>query len=239
MARRQDGTPAARRAVDNPEAGTAAWATMGVMTSLEPVRTRPRAFWADARFFLGLVLIIASVAGVWLLVTASRQTVPVLAAARTIVPGDVVSADELRVVDVVLGPSETTYLAPGDLGDGLIATRTIGEGELVPAGAVGAADAARTTTVVIRSATDVPAAVAAGTVVVVWSAPPAEQGRYGIPSILVADATVVSVSHDESMIGGGTASLELVIARSEVADTLAAIASEAALSVVPVTAATP
>lgn len=210
---------------------------MGVMTSLEPARPRPRAFWADARFFLGLVLVVASVAGVWLLVSASRQTVPVFAATRTIVPGDVVSPDELRVVDVVLGPSETTYLAPGDLGDGLIATRTIGEGELIPAAAVAGADTARTTTVVIRSATDVPAAVTAGTVVEVWSAPPAEQGRYGTPSILVADATVVSVSHDDSMIGGGSASLELVIARSDVADTLAAIASESALSVVPVAAA--
>lgn len=207
------------------------------MSSVEPARPRPRAFWADARFFLGLVLVIASVAGVWLLVTASRQTVPVLAAARTIVPGEVVSADELRVVDVALGPSEDTYLAPDAIGDGLIATRTIGAGELVPAAAVGAAESARTTTVVIRSATDVPASVTAGTVVEVWSAPLQEQGRHGIPSILIADATVVAVTQDDSMIGGGAASLELVIPRSEVAATLAAIASESALSVVPVAAA--
>ena len=212
---------------------------MGFMSSVEPVRPRPRAFWADARFFLGIVLVVASVAGVWLLVTASRQTVPVLAATRTIVPGEVVSADELRVVDVALGASETTYLPPDALGDGLIATRTIGAGELVPAAAVGAAESARTTTVVIRSATDVPAAVTAGTVVEVWSAPAEEQGRHGIPSILIADATVVSVVQDDSMIGGGAASLELVIARSDVAATLAAIAAESALSVVPVTAAAP
>lgn len=212
---------------------------MGGMSSVESARPRRRAFWADARFFLGLVLVVASVAGVWLLVTASRQSVPVLAATRTIVPGEVVADDALRIVDVVLGPSETTYLAPDALGEGLIATRTIGAGELVPAAAVGAAETARTTTVVIRSATDVPASVAAGTVVEVWSAPPEEQGRHGIPSILLTDATVVSVAEDDSMIGRTGASLELVIARSEVAATLAAIASESALSVVPVSAAAP
>jgi hypothetical protein len=38
------------------------------MTTLEPVRPRPRAFWGDARFFLGILLVIASVAGVWFVV---------------------------------------------------------------------------------------------------------------------------------------------------------------------------
>ena len=44
---------------------------------------------------------------------------------------------------------------------------------------------------------------------------------------------VVSVTRDDSMIGGGAAALELVIPRSEVAATLAAMADESALSVVP------
>lgn len=203
------------------------------MTSLDSVRPRPRAFWADARFFLGIVLIAASIAGVWLIVTSSRATAPVYAAAHTIVPGQVVSADELRVVDVALGSSAQEYLAPDALSEGLVATRTISEGELVPLGAVGDADAARTTTVVVRSAIDVPASVEAGSVVEVWSAPPGEQGRFDAPAILVADATVVSVSRDNTMIGGGAASVELVIPRADVAATLAAVAAESALSVVP------
>lgn len=211
------------------------------MTSPELARSRPRprAFWADARFFLGLVLIIASVAGVWLLVTTSRQTSPVYAAARTIVPGDIVAADALRVVEVGLGVNAPTYLTADDLGDGLVATRTIGVGELVPISAVADAGSARTTTVVVRSATEVPASVTAGTVVEVWSAPPEEQGRYGTPAILVSDATVAAVTRDDSMIGGGSASLELVIARSDVSATLAAVAADAALSVVPVAGSAP
>lgn len=204
------------------------------MTTLHAARPRPRAFWADARFFLGILLIAASIAGVWFIVQGARQTVPVYAAAHTIVPGQVVSPDALQVVDVALGPRETAYLTPAAVTEGLVATRTVEAGELVPVTAVGDADRARTTTMVVRSAIDVPASVSAGTIVEVWSAPPAEQGRFGTPAILVADATVVSVTRDESMIGGGAASLEIVISRSDVAATLEAIATESALSVVPV-----
>ncbi|WP_091492041.1 SAF domain-containing protein [Microbacterium pygmaeum] len=207
------------------------------MTALEPVRARPRAFWADMRFFLGIVLVAASVAGVWFVVSASRQTVPVFAAARTIVPGEAVSGDDVRVVDVALGQVGGAYLDADALTDGLVAVRTIESGELVPQSAVGDAAAAHTTSVVLRSAVDVPGSVEAGTVVEVWAAPQIE-GGYDEPRILVADATVVSVTRDDSMIGAGSAALELVIARSEVAAMLAAMADEAALSVVPTTGAT-
>ena len=38
------------------------------MSVTEPARAPRRAFWGDARFFLGILLVIASVAGVWLVV---------------------------------------------------------------------------------------------------------------------------------------------------------------------------
>ncbi len=203
------------------------------MTAIDAVRSRPRAFWADARFFLGILLIIVSVAGVWFVVAAARQTVPAFAATRTIVPGEVVADADLRVVDVALGQVGDAYLAPDALPDGVVATRTIEAGELVPASAVDDAAAARTTSVVLRSAVDIPASIEAGSVVEVWAAPLLEQGEYDAPRILVADATVVSVTRDSSMVGGRAAAVELVIPRSDVAATLAAVAGESAISVVP------
>lgn len=199
----------------------------------DAARPRPRAFWGDVRFFLGIVLVIASVAGVWFVIAASRQTAPVFAAESTIVPGQTVSTADLRVVEVALGQLGDAYLQPEALTDGLIATRTIESGELVPQSAVGAAAEGRTTSVVLRSAVDVPASVQAGSVVEVWAAPPLEGGQYDVPRILVADATVVAVTRDDSMIGGGSAALELVIPRADVAAALAAMADESALSVVP------
>ncbi|WP_106816031.1 SAF domain-containing protein [Microbacterium timonense] len=203
----------------------------------DPVRNPRRAFWGDARFFLGVLLVVASVVGVWLVVSAARQTVPVYAAAHTIVPGEAIAAGDLKVVEVALGPLSGTYLSADGLEEAAVATRTIEAGELVPAAAVGEADAARTTSVVVRSAVDVPASVDAGTVVEVWAAPLREPGAYDEPRVLVADATVVSVTRDESMIGGGAAALELVIPRADVSATLAAMADQSALSIVPSTGA--
>lgn len=203
------------------------------MTAVEPSRTPRRAFWGDARFFLGILLIVASVAGVWFVVSASRQTAPAYVAVRTLVPGEPITADDLTPVDVGLGQVGPAYLAPEALADGLVASRTIEAGELVPVASVGEAAQARTTQVVVQSTVDVPASVDAGTVVEVWAAPATEGGGYDAPRILVADATVVSVTRDDSMIGGGAAALELVIPRADVAAALAAMADESALSVVP------
>jgi hypothetical protein len=203
------------------------------MSHADSVRPPRRAFWGDARFLLGILLIVASVAGVWLVVAAARQTAPVYAAARTLVPGQAITAEDLRQVDVALGQLGEAYLAPGGWNDGLVATRTIEAGELVPADAVGDADRSRTTNVVVQSSVEVPASVDAGTDVEVWAAPLLEAGQYDEPRILVADATVVSVTRDDSMMGGGAASLELVIPRADVAATLAALAHEAAISVIP------
>lgn len=205
----------------------------GAMTALDAPRLRPRAFWGDARFFLGILLVVASVAGVWFVVSAARQTAPAFAANRTIVPGEAVSADDLRLVEVSLGQLGDAYLQTDALADGLVATRTISSGELVPRSAVDDAATVATTSVVLRSALDVPGSVHAGSVVEVWAAPLLERGTYDTPRILVPDATVVSVTRDDSMIGGGTAALELVIARADVAATLAAMADQSALSVVP------
>lgn len=209
------------------------------MSDLTAARPRPRAFWADVRFLLGIALIIASVAGVWLVVAAARQTAPVFAAARTIVPGEAIDASDLRVVEVALGQLETTYASPATLEPGAVATRTISVGELVPQDAVGDAARVRTTTVVLHSATEIPAAVASGSTVEVWSAPQLERGVFDTPRILVAAATVVSVDGDESMMGTAGSAVELVIERADVAGTLAAIAGGANLSIVPTAGAAP
>ena len=203
------------------------------MTAVDAPRPARRRAWGDARFVLGLLLIVASVAGVWFVVSAARQTAPVFAATRTIVPGEALTSDDLRVVDVGLGQLADAYMSPESLDEGVVATRTIEAGELVPASATGAAALAQTTSVVLRSTVDVPASIDAGSVVEVWAAPLLERGLYDAPRILVADATVVAVTRDDSMIGGAAATLELVIARADVATVLGSIADQAALSVVP------
>lgn len=203
------------------------------MTALESPPRRPRAFWNDLRFFVGLALIGASVAGVWFTVTAARQTTPVFAAARTIVPGDEVTAGDLRIVEAALGTAEGAYLTPDALVPGAIAVRTVAEGEFVPASALEDAARSRVTTVVVQTTTAVPSAVVPGSVVELWASPALEHGSFGTPAILVADATVAAVEEADGLLGARGSALELVVPRSDVAAVLQAVAASAAMSIVP------
>lgn len=189
--------------------------------------------WGDVRFLVGVVLVIVSVAGVWLLVSSSRQTTPVLQTTRTVVPGETLTSADVQVVDVGLGAVVDTYLAPQDLQPGAVATRTLAKGELVPAAAVGDEDSARTTTIVVASTT-IPAGVEEGTVVEVWHAPVGEDGRtFEAPRILLGDAVVAHVAEAEGMLAQSRTDVELVIDRTDVADVLAAVTTGAAISIVP------
>ena len=206
---------------------------MYAMTAQVTPRQRPRALWADARFLIGVVLVLVSIAGVWFVVASSRQTVPVYAATRTIVPGESISPSELRVVDVALGSLEGAYASGDTLPADAVATRTIPAGELIPATAVGEASDVRTTTIVVPSSTAIPASIDVGTPVEVWAAPLDDQGVRQAPRILVADAAVAALASSDSVMATNAPSIELVVPRESVADVLAALAGEATLSVVP------
>ncbi|MFY9714463.1 MAG: SAF domain-containing protein [Microbacterium sp.] len=193
-----------------------------------------RAFWGDARFLIGIVLVALSIAGVWLIVSSADHTTPVLQASRTIVAGEALVSGDFQVVEVNLGAVGDAYLAPQDLEPGQIAARTLAEGELVPSAAAAAAESGRTTTIVVESSTGIPEDVAPGTVVELWHAPPLEDDRsFDAPRVLIADAVVAAIVETEGMLAGAKAGVELVVDRSDVADVLAAITGGSVLSLVP------
>ncbi|MEJ1091139.1 SAF domain-containing protein [Microbacterium istanbulense] len=198
-------------------------------------RSRPRrAYFVDVRFIVGIVLVIASIAGVWALVAASRQTTPMLQATTTIVVGEALDSEDFQVVEVGLGTLTDDYLAPQDLEAGMVASRTLARGELVPTASVTDADSARTTTIVIPSAAAIPAGVKEGTVVELWQAPLKEDGRsFDTPRILVADAVVATVAESEGMLSQERTDVEVVIDRADVASVLEAMTGGAAISLVP------
>ncbi|MDQ0645097.1 SAF domain-containing protein [Microbacterium murale] len=193
-----------------------------------------RAFWGDIRFLIGIALVILSIAGVWLIVSSARQTTPVLQADRTIAQGEALISDDFRVVEVSLGSVIDGYLAPQDLEPGMVASRTLADGELLPVTAAADAQSSRTTSIVIESSVGIPASVAVGTPVELWFAPPLpEADEFDAPRILVADVVVASIPETDGMLAQRSAMIEIVIDRSDVADVLAAITGGAALSVVP------
>ncbi|MFJ4997494.1 hypothetical protein ACIP5T_05040 [Microbacterium sp. NPDC088619] len=198
------------------------------------VRSR-RAFWGDARFLIGIAVVALSIGGVWAVVSTSGTTTPVLQATRTIALGEALIASDFQVVEVGLGTVTDRYLAPQELRTGQIASRTVFEGELMATAAAEDGDANRTTTIVVESSTGIPAGVAAGSVIELWHSPPVDDGSgQGPPRILVADATVASVTKTEGMLTAEGTTAEVVIDRADVADVLAAITGGSVLSVVPI-----
>lgn len=198
--------------------------------------TRPRrAFWGDIRFFIGIALVVISIAGVWLIVSSARDTTPALQANRTIVLGEALVSGDFDVVDVSLGAMTDTYLSPQQLEPGAVAARTLVKGELVPLSAAIEAKSTRVTTLVVQTSTGVPSGISAGRSVELWHAPPlaAERG-FDSPRVLVADVVVGKVIDDDSVIAQGQVSVELVLERTHVAEVLTAITNGSALSLVPV-----
>lgn len=196
---------------------------------------RPRRFWFDPRFAIGLVLVAVSVAGVVGIVSSVDATSPVYAARDSFSPGDRISEDDLVEVSARLVGVDDLYLVPGDIpDDGLIVTKAVATGELIPSSAVGSPSGLRYASIVVTVPGQLPASIAPGSSVDVWAATEDETNLFGPPSVIVSSAIVVRLVEDEGIVAGGdTSSLELLVARSKVARVLEAIANDDALSVVP------
>jgi hypothetical protein len=209
-----------------------------------PGSARRRSFWFDPRFAIGLALVVLSVVGVVGLVSAANASVDVLAAAKTLTPGERVTAADLVATSVRAGRIERLYLQPKDVPrGGLVLTRAVAAGELVPASAVGSEAGAGLTSVVVSVNDSLAASIAPAVRVDLWSAARADTSAdggaaassYATPGVLVPSAIVVRILDQKSLVGTGTGtSVELLVPKSATAGVLDAVANGAELSVVPV-----
>ncbi|GAA1055689.1 hypothetical protein GCM10017608_23430 [Agromyces luteolus] len=192
----------------------------------------------DPRLLLGLALVAGSTIGVWAVVEALDDTTRVLVAPATVTAGSRVTLGDLRVEAVRLGAVADGYLVPGDVPeDGLVVTRTVLGGELVPAASVADVDDVGTATVVVPSRGPLAREIAPGAVVDVWTAGELERGVFEPPVVLVAGAEVAAVLEAEGMVAGDGPSVELLIPRAKTAAMLEALASGDAIDLVPASAA--
>ena len=205
-------------------------------TKSAPRERSPRTFWFDPRFVIGIVLVVASVGGVLLVVSTADKTTTVYAARAALSVGDHIERADLAEHSVRLGTATDRYLTADAVpAEGLIVTRTIAEGELVPMAAVGNTAGQRLASIVVTVGSKLPTAVGAGSVVDVWASREADSGAYGPPTVLIPSATVVRVEESDGLIAGaGALSVELLVPRSRTARLLEALANADALSLVPV-----
>ncbi len=196
------------------------------------VRSSPR---LDPRLLVGLALVAASVAAVVGIVTAADEGEDVLAAPTLLTAGEVLTIDDLEVRRVALGIEGHGYLTPADLpAEGLVVTRTIGAGELVPRAAVGDARGPNATTIVVALSTALGATVRPGDALDLWSAPALDAGRFGAPAVIASGTQLVRSVIDEGIVTGAEAGrVELLVPRRDVARILHALANGDALSAIP------
>jgi hypothetical protein len=184
---------------------------------------------------VGLVLVAASIAAVVGIVAAADEGEDVLAAPRMLTVGDVISLDDLEVRRVSLGVEGHGYLRPDDMpAEGIVVTRTVGDGELIPLSAVGDARGPSETTVVVTLSTPIGATVRPGDTLDLWSAPALDAGRFGAPAVIASDTQLVRVVAEEGIVSSAQAGgVELLVSRRDVARILHALANGDALSAVP------
>lgn len=196
----------------------------------------PKTFWFDPRLAIGVALVVASVAGVVVVVTAADHSVLVYAAATTLNPGDRVYPADLRVTSVQLGQADDQYLSEGDVpSEGMLVTRSVSAGELVPVSAVGAASSLRVASIVVKVSGELSHSIEPGTVTDVWSAEMTDDRRYGPPAVLVGSATVVRVLESTGLINDSRGHVvEILVPRDRIARVLEAVAGGDAISLVPV-----
>jgi len=197
-------------------------------------RTPARAFLLDPRLLIGVVLVAGSVAGVLGIVAAADDGVDVLVASAPLAPGDRVAASDLEVRSVRLDAAAERYLTPGELpAEGVVVTRAVGVGELVPVDAVGRLDGERYAPLVLSVEGGLAASVAPGSTVDVWAAL-AEDGGFTEPGVVVTGALVVRLVETRTIVtGGDVTGIEVLVPRTRIAALLAAVAGDAALSIVP------
>lgn len=197
-----------------------------------------RPSWRDPRLGVGVLLVAASVAlGSWVVAQAG-STVEAYAAADVLVPGQSVTADDLAVVHVQVTDLPGIYLTPEHgLDAEAVALRTVGAGELLPAGAIGGAGQVDLRPVTIPTAASAASALVRGGQVDIWVARPDAQGAGGArlaPEELLTGVPVAQVLEDTALFAGsGQVYVQVLVPGADLAAVLEALSSGAEMTLVP------
>jgi hypothetical protein len=198
--------------------------------------------WRDPRLLAGVAMVAVAVAlGAWAVRTA-QATVGVYAVREAVVPGQTLDAGDLVVVEAGLPAAALDGYLTADqpLPEDLVATRTVGAGELVPRAAVGDASdvALRPVAVPVRSAPS--DEVVPGAVVDVWFTPVQDARDAGedadlAPRVLAEAVPVAQVQRpDGAFSGSGGSVVHVLVPVETLPDLLAALSADGSLDAVPV-----
>jgi hypothetical protein len=193
-----------------------------------------RPSWKDPRLVVGILLVLASTAGVVSLLGAADQTTEAYAAREAIAVGERLTADKLHRVKVRLGDLEQRYLTPeSGLSEGAVAVQRIGQDQLVPRDSLGELDVLDRKPVAVTVDEALPAQAVAGSRVDVWVALPDARNGYSQPSLLLPGAEIAQLTPGSTALGSARSTVVMVLVTdSQMPQLLGAQANKAKISVV-------
>ena len=208
----------------------------------KPTATRlQKPSWRDTRLVVGVVLVLLSMTVGAKAFAAADDTVPMYAAAASLVPGQPVTQSDVKRVDVQLGADRHWYVAADhDIAPNTFALRDVRPGELLPRSALGTRDTIDLKPVSVPVDGGGAAQLAAGSVVDVWvnaKDPSSSLEKYGNPVRTLEAVTVVRAP--EASGGGlgaasGTTAVQVMVPDASVQALIAAIDQGARITLVPV-----
>ncbi|MDQ1538810.1 MAG: hypothetical protein QOE58_3203 [Actinomycetota bacterium] len=196
--------------------------------------------WRDSRLVVGVVLVLLSMTVGAKAMASADDTVPMYAAAVSLVPGQPVTQGDVKRVDVQLGTDSRWYVAADhDIAPNTFALREVRPGELLPTSAVGSRHALDLKPVSVPVDTGGAAQLTAGSVVDTWvnTKESSTTEKYGKP-VKTLEAAPVVRTPDTSGGGLGAASgmtsVQIMVPEAKVEALIAAIDQGAKITLVPV-----
>jgi hypothetical protein len=205
--------------------------SMGTMSGGARLR---KPSWKDPRLVVGILLVLASTAGVVSLLGAADQTTEAYAAREAIAVGERLTEDKLHRVKVRLGDLEQGYLTPeSGLAEGAVAVQRIGPDQLVPRDSLGELDVLDRKPVAVTVDEALPAQAVAGSRVDVWVALPDARNGYSQPALLLPGAEIAQLTPGSTALGSARSTVVMVLVTdSQMPQLLGAQANKAKISVV-------
>ncbi|WP_285726284.1 hypothetical protein [Psychromicrobium xiongbiense] len=205
-----------------------------------PANRLKRPSWKDPRLLIGLLLVLASVAGVVALVGNVDRTVSVYAAAQDIGVGQKLDQSVLLKVKVQLGDLQGSYLLSAeDVPTDSVAVQAIRQGQLVARDSVGQTDALHRKPVALKLETPLPTGVRKGSLVDVWVLGP--DAKAGSPAgsasseskKMLNAAEISEIKAAGSGLGADSSTtIYVLVPEQQLPQILTALASKATISVV-------
>jgi hypothetical protein len=183
---------------------------------------------------VGILLVLASVAGVIVLVGSADRTTEVYAARDAIAVGETLTEDNVVRTKVRLGDIEKHYITvEAGLPQGVVAVQRIGKDQLVPRESLGPVDALDRKPVAVTVEQALPNQAVAGTRVDVWVALPDAKNGFSEPKLLLPSAEIAQITAASTTLGSSRNTVLMVlVSDSQMPALLGAQANQAKISVV-------